>query len=75
VPEDEAALAYAPATELAAAIRAREISPVDAVRAAAGRIEARNPTLNAFVHLALDEALDIRPWSGAYAVPAARSLT
>jgi amidase len=55
---DEAHLAYAPATEVAAAIRSREISPVDAVQAAARRIEARNPTLNAFVHLALDEALD-----------------
>ncbi len=51
-------LAYASATEVAAAIRAREISPVEAVQAAAQRIEDRNPSLNAFVFLAIDEALD-----------------
>jgi amidase/aspartyl-tRNA(Asn)/glutamyl-tRNA(Gln) amidotransferase subunit A len=55
---NEADLAYASATEVAAAIRSRAISPVDAVGAAARRIEARNPTLTAFVHLALDEALE-----------------
>ncbi len=51
-------LAYASATEVAAAIRARQISPVEAVQAAAERIEDRNPTLNAFVFLAIDEALE-----------------
>ena len=55
---DEADLAYASATDVAAAIRARRISPVEAVQAAARRIEARDPTLNAFVFLAIDEALE-----------------
>ena len=55
---DEADLAYASATDVAAAIRARRISPVEAVEAAARRIEARDPTLNAFVFLAIDEALE-----------------
>jgi amidase len=55
---DPADLAYAPATDVAAAIRSRLISPVDAVQAAARRIEARDPTLKAFVHLVIDEALD-----------------
>jgi amidase/aspartyl-tRNA(Asn)/glutamyl-tRNA(Gln) amidotransferase subunit A len=55
---DEPDLAYAPATAVAAAIRSRHLSPVDAVEAAARRIETRDPSLNAFVHLAIDEALD-----------------
>jgi amidase len=55
---DEADLAYASATDVAAAIRARQVSPVEAVQAAACRIEDRDPTLNAFVFLAIDEALD-----------------
>ena len=55
---DEADLAYTSATDVAAAIRARQVSPVEAVQAAARRIEDRDPTLNAFVFLAIDEALE-----------------
>jgi amidase len=49
-------LAYVSATELAARIRARELSPVEAVDAAIERIEARNERLNAFVYLGFDDA-------------------
>jgi amidase len=49
-------LAYASATELAARIRQRELSPVEAVDAAIERIEAGNERLNAFVHLGFDDA-------------------
>ena len=37
-------------------IRSRELSPVEAVDAAIARIEARNPDLNAFIHLGFDDA-------------------
>lgn len=49
-------LAYLPATDLAARIRRRELSPVEVVEAFLSRIEHRNPSLNAFVFLAFDEA-------------------
>jgi amidase len=49
-------LAYATATELAARIRRRELSPVEVVDAAIERIQARNQSLNAFVHLGFDDA-------------------
>jgi amidase/aspartyl-tRNA(Asn)/glutamyl-tRNA(Gln) amidotransferase subunit A len=49
-------LAYMPTTEMAARIRRRELSSVEAVGALGERIEQRNPSLNAFVFLALDEA-------------------
>src|SRR5215213_8223846 len=49
-------LCFLPATELAAKIRAREISPVEAVDAVLARIEALNPALNAFCFLHADEA-------------------
>jgi amidase len=49
-------LAYATATELAARIRRRQLSPVELLDAVIDRIEARNPSLNAFVHTAFDEA-------------------
>ena len=42
-------LAWLPATELAAMIRKRKVSPVDVVDAALDRIEKLNPRLNAFV--------------------------
>jgi amidase/aspartyl-tRNA(Asn)/glutamyl-tRNA(Gln) amidotransferase subunit A len=45
------------ATELARQIRTREVSPVEVMDATLRRIEARNPRLNAFVHLAFDEAM------------------
>ncbi len=44
------------ALEVAAAIRAREVSPVEVFEAVAGRIEALNPQLNAFCTLGLDQA-------------------
>jgi amidase/aspartyl-tRNA(Asn)/glutamyl-tRNA(Gln) amidotransferase subunit A len=48
----------ASATELAALVRSRELSPVEIVEAALDRIDRRNGDLNAFVHLAPDEALE-----------------
>jgi amidase/aspartyl-tRNA(Asn)/glutamyl-tRNA(Gln) amidotransferase subunit A len=45
------------ATELARRIREREVSPVEVMDATLRRIEARNPRLNAFVHLAFEEAM------------------
>ncbi|SFT87482.1 amidase [Geodermatophilus amargosae] len=49
-------LAYATATELAARIRRRDLSPVEVIDAAITRIEERNPSLNALVFTAFDEA-------------------
>ncbi len=49
-------LAYATATELAARIRRRDLSPVELLDAVIARIEARNPSLNALVFTAFDEA-------------------
>jgi aspartyl-tRNA(Asn)/glutamyl-tRNA(Gln) amidotransferase subunit A len=45
------------AVELASAIRARKISPVELTRAVFARIEKHNPALNAFVTIAAEEAL------------------
>lgn len=42
-------LCFTPATELAAMIRGRKISPVEVVEAVLGRIEALNPRLNAYL--------------------------
>jgi amidase len=49
LPSDE--LAYTSASELAGRIRRRDLSPVEVVDAFVQRIEARNPSLNAFVYL------------------------
>src|SRR5215212_10387639 len=49
-------LCFLPATDVAAKIRAREVSPVEAVDAVLDRIEALNPRLNAFCFLHADEA-------------------
>jgi len=49
-------LAYATATELAARIRRRDLSPVEVVEAYIGRIGERNPGLNAFVYEGFDDA-------------------
>jgi Asp-tRNA(Asn)/Glu-tRNA(Gln) amidotransferase A subunit family amidase len=49
---------YASAAELAALIRARELSPVAAVEAALARIEEVNPALNAFAFVYPEQALD-----------------
>ena len=51
-------IAYATAGELAARIRRRELSPVEVMDAALGRIEERNSSLNALVFTAFDEARD-----------------
>ncbi|MBM7809101.1 amidase/aspartyl-tRNA(Asn)/glutamyl-tRNA(Gln) amidotransferase subunit A [Geodermatophilus bullaregiensis] len=51
-------LAYATATELAARIRRRDLSPVELLDAVIARVEARNPSLNALVFTAFDEARD-----------------
>lgn len=50
-------LCYAPATELARRIRARELSPVVVVKNALDRIEAVNARLNCFCFVYPDEAL------------------
>jgi amidase/aspartyl-tRNA(Asn)/glutamyl-tRNA(Gln) amidotransferase subunit A len=49
-------LAYVSATDLAWRIRRRDLSPVEVVDAFIARIEARNPSLNAFVFFGFDEA-------------------
>jgi amidase len=49
-------LAYLPAADLAARIRRRDLSPVEVVDAFIQRLEARNPSLNAFVYLDFDGA-------------------
>jgi len=49
-------LAYVSAQELAARIRRRDLSPVEVVETFIGRIEARNPSLNAFIYLDFDGA-------------------
>ena len=46
------------ATDIARLVRDRQVSPVEVVESVLDRIAARNPDLNAFVHLAPDEALD-----------------
>ena len=48
--------AYRDATELAALIRARQLSPVELVEAAIARIEARNPSITAFVFTDFERA-------------------
>ena len=50
-------LAYLPALELAAAIRAKKISPREVMQRLLDRIERLNPQLNAFVTVAAEEAL------------------
>ncbi len=49
--------AWRSAAELAALIRARELSPVEVMQAVIARIEARNPSLNAMVFTDFDGAL------------------
>jgi Asp-tRNA(Asn)/Glu-tRNA(Gln) amidotransferase A subunit family amidase len=50
-------LLFAAATELARLVRAKEISPVELVEAHLARIDAINPTLNAYIGLDTDRAL------------------
>jgi aspartyl-tRNA(Asn)/glutamyl-tRNA(Gln) amidotransferase subunit A len=49
-------LCYMPATELAAAIRAKKVSPVEVVNVVLARIEQLNPQLNAFCLVSADAA-------------------
>jgi Asp-tRNA(Asn)/Glu-tRNA(Gln) amidotransferase A subunit family amidase len=49
-------LCWLPATELAALIRRRRVSPVEVVDAVLARIEQVNPRLNAYVTVTADEA-------------------
>ena len=50
------ALSFLPATELAARIRRRDLSPVEVVDACLARIEARNPSVNAFTLVLAEQA-------------------
>jgi amidase len=49
-------LAYLSAADLALRIRRRALSPVEVMDACIARIEARNPSLNALVHLGFEDA-------------------
>ena len=49
-------LCYMPATDLAAAIRTKQVSPVEVVNAVLSRIEQLNPQLNAFCLVTADTA-------------------
>ncbi len=49
-------LAQMSAAEVALKIRQRQLSPVEVVEAAIARIEARNPSINAFVIMGFDDA-------------------
>jgi amidase len=75
-------LAYLDVAEIVLRIRRRELSPVDVVESFIARIEARNPTLNAFVYRGFDEArakaidaetalTDGRPLGALHGVPVA----
>ena len=55
---DSDALGFMPATELAELIRTKKISPVEYTRALIQRIEALEPRVNAFAHLAAERAMD-----------------
>jgi amidase/aspartyl-tRNA(Asn)/glutamyl-tRNA(Gln) amidotransferase subunit A len=49
-------IAYVSATDLAAKIRERKLSPVEVMEATIAGIERRNPSLNALVYLGFDDA-------------------
>jgi aspartyl-tRNA(Asn)/glutamyl-tRNA(Gln) amidotransferase subunit A len=51
-------LAFASAAELASMIRNREISPVEVMRTTLARIELSQPTLNAFITVAAEPAME-----------------
>jgi Asp-tRNA(Asn)/Glu-tRNA(Gln) amidotransferase A subunit family amidase len=53
---DATELCYTPATQLAAAIRARQLSPVEVTDAVLARIERLNPSLNAYCTLTAELA-------------------
>jgi aspartyl-tRNA(Asn)/glutamyl-tRNA(Gln) amidotransferase subunit A len=54
----DADIGFMPATELAPMIRARKISPVEVVSTVLKRIERLEQKVNAFAHLAADQAMD-----------------
>lgn len=51
-------IGYTPATELAEMIRRKQISPTELMRATLDRIAELEPKINAFAHLAADQAMD-----------------
>ena len=51
-------IAWTSAAELASRIRRHELSPVELMKATIERIEQRNPSLNAFVYLDFDQAME-----------------
>jgi aspartyl-tRNA(Asn)/glutamyl-tRNA(Gln) amidotransferase subunit A len=51
-------LGFLPATRLAELIRTKQLSPVEYMRVLLGRIEALEPKINAFAHLAAEPAMD-----------------
>ncbi len=55
---DSDELGFMPATELAELIRTKKISPVEYTRTLLERIETLEPRVNAFAHLAADQAMD-----------------
>ena len=50
-------LAWTPAVELASLIRSKKVSPVEVMEALFARIETFNDQVNAFAHLAPEQAL------------------
>lgn len=54
---DVAHICFLPATELAARIRRRDLSPVEVVEAYLSRIEARNPVVNAYTLVLGEQAM------------------
>lgn len=50
-------IAYMPAVEMAAAIRSKALSPVEVTRALLERIDAVNPSINAYVLVTADMAM------------------
>jgi Asp-tRNA(Asn)/Glu-tRNA(Gln) amidotransferase A subunit family amidase len=55
---DTAELCFMPAMELATGIRQRQLSPVEVCRAVLGRVEQLNPTLNSYVLVHAERALE-----------------
>ena len=51
-------LVWIPATELAALVRSKKVSPVEVVEAVLARVERLNPTLNCFGAVTAEEARD-----------------
>ncbi|HET8997409.1 MAG TPA: amidase [Acetobacteraceae bacterium] len=55
---DTEALCFTPATQLAELIRTKQVSPVEYMRAVLDRIQALDPQVNAFAHLAAEQAME-----------------